>query len=101
MRISDWSSDVCSSDLEGHRTAIGAGDGATVRRILKNLDRIGAAKILKARFESAARVAGLAIRACSTGSVEDEVCTLTHINARVGRDQIGRATCRERVCQNV
>src|SRR3546814_5312388 len=40
MRISDWSSDVCSSDL----------------------------------------------RACSTGSVEDEVCTLTHINARVGRD---------------
>src|SRR3546814_15231715 len=54
--------------------------------MLKNLDRIGAAKILKARFESAARVAGLAIRACSTGSVEDEVCTLTHINARVGRD---------------
>src|SRR3546814_6343523 len=29
MRISDWSSDVCSSDLTGGRTSVGDGDAAT------------------------------------------------------------------------
>src|SRR3546814_16540886 len=34
MRISDWSSDVCSSDLlpVSARTAVGAGPGAALRR---------------------------------------------------------------------
>src|SRR3546814_4976579 len=35
MRISDWSSDVCSSDLEGERYSFGAID---IRTTLRDLD---------------------------------------------------------------
>src|SRR3546814_12483609 len=80
MRISDWSSDVCSSDL-----------------VLAHRDRLGKAHI------------DLAVVAFTLGL--DEVvqprqplgCLLPA--ARVGRVlgglEIGRASCRERVCQYV
>src|SRR3546814_7254008 len=41
MRISDWSSDVCSSDLMIHHCRIGAGDaeGAAIDHIIGGTDR--------------------------------------------------------------
>src|SRR3546814_9271770 len=76
MRISDWSSDVCSSDLRGlgfarrFAVAVGADPG--------RLDRGG-----RGPFAQAARRSGRA-RARDHGPGE-----------------IGRASCRERVCQYV
>src|SRR3546814_18681903 len=69
MRISDWSSDVCSSDLA---PATVRADGLTCRR----LGRCGRGGLLPGR-----------------GVRPGE--------RRPGRGQIGRASCRERVCQYV
>src|SRR3546814_5795796 len=71
MRISDWSSDVCSSDLQGddpRRIALLAGLGGSLRGIEGGGCRRG-------RQSRGVRKAVL--------------------------DQIGRASCRERVCQYV
>src|SRR3546814_16750103 len=62
MRISDWSSDVCSSDLSGRCRDAADGESRRLRR-----DRAAPARLA----------------------------------ARRGGDQIGRASCRERVCQYV
>src|SRR3546814_4683692 len=69
MRISDWSSDVCSSDLLG---------------------------------------AGLRHRACRVGAHQIEVAIHAVVRWRAkvvaahgDRQEIGRASCRERVCQYV
>src|SRR3546814_9614502 len=43
MRISDWSSDVCSSDLEAHRyiPSSSVGSGQSVRKILERIAKEG------------------------------------------------------------
>src|SRR3546814_6984560 len=64
MRISDWSSDVCSSDLSDRRKAAGLGGLSPARRNAR-VDR-------KERLGKHRR-----------------------------NPQIGRASCRERVCQYV
>src|SRR3546814_6059756 len=74
MRISDWSSDVCSSDL-GLSRALGAAG-----RVLRGL---GAAVLLHPRQRGAGR---------QRGGADGDL--------RGGRE-IGRASCRERVCQYV
>src|SRR3546814_7107393 len=66
MRISDWSSDVCSSDLENAR----------------ELEGLGVPKD--------------AIHLASTGSR-----LLPVLEKTAEEEQIGRASCRERVCQYV
>src|SRR3546814_5466338 len=70
MRISDWSSDVCSSDLPEQLRGVGGLEGAGRNAEFERVER-------HARQEAAA--------------------------ARIGevRRQIGRASCRERVCQYV
>src|SRR3546814_5566723 len=76
MRISDWSSDVCSSDL------VGAVAGA----VAAGHER---------QFELAAAVFG-------KGQAHQAAAMGDHEIDGVGRDeQIGRASCRERVCQYV
>src|SRR3546814_3139007 len=77
MRISDWSSDVCSSDLVGDAPeTIGSGQ---LLQLVDQLLQLGAA-----------RLGNRQLRRCGT---EHEPLH------RVG--QIGRASCRERVCQYV
>src|SRR3546814_20051901 len=97
MRISDWSSDVCSSDLVSDAAAIGAlaqilasarggrsevflrapvGGGKAARLFLGDDYLIGADQV-----DSIATIMGLRI-----GSFE--------------RMEIGRESCRERVCQS-
>src|SRR3546814_10308029 len=97
MRISDWSSDVCSSDLRGlsacgiepgtmdsgNRAGV-IGDGCDNRRPGRPAIRdivLGGAVI-------AVRVKPKRVGA---GSVQDASA----------KEEIGRASCRERVCQYV
>src|SRR3546814_13061986 len=97
MRISDWSSDVCSSDLprlrlprisaEGERGGCGLVDGPYPHpiTILKALN-LGENRRVRLRAEA------------------DGVPIMHAIIAFVRLDrptQIGRASCRERVCQYV
>src|SRR3546814_4882402 len=84
MRISDWSSDVCSSDLM-----------PSVRRY-----RLSALP----RYVDPATIERI-IAACPTGrpvEVRDKaiILLLARLGLRAG-DKIGRASCRERVCQYV
>src|SRR3546814_4479460 len=85
MRISDWSSDVCSSDLSaGLLNAEITPDGAAeVARRSRGTPRI--ANRLLRRVRDYAQVK-------SHGVIDTE---------SAGRAQIGRASCRERVCQDV
>src|SRR3546814_2102872 len=90
MRISDWSSDVCSSDLiAGASTTF----SADVPQIFVDVDR------------TRAETLGL-----SVGQIYDALGA--HFGSRYVNDftlegrvfqvnQIGRASCRERVCQYV
>src|SRR3546814_8190781 len=78
MRISDWSSDVCSSDLIDEEDA-----GARVLH--------GDAEHEKAEDEQRQRLERGAQQALDAH----------HVEAGGGPDEIGRASCRERVCQYV
>src|SRR3546814_14805483 len=105
MRISDWSSDVCSSDLTARLGDLVGGQGTRRRRHLDRLadlrGRVGGKADLDlgiARYRARdARQRGLEIvegRRC--GHFES---ALTSFEA--GRKKIGRASCRERVCEYV
>src|SRR3546814_11788278 len=107
MRISDWSSDVCSSDLDmgdifgdifgnifGGGAARGPRRGADVGYVME-LDLEEAVAGIERRIE----IPTLAeCEPCTGTGSEDgtlDTCDTCH-----GRgQQIGRATCRETVCQ--
>src|SRR3546814_5811911 len=85
MRISDWSSDVCSSDLHGDAAL--AGDPEAL------LDQRRRAGVDLRRPHHAGHPAGR----MAVGLVDDLDGALQTALAR--RLEIGRASCRERVCQ--
>src|SRR3546814_16975147 len=115
MRISDWSSDVCSSDLDARRY--------TYRELHAEVCRF--ANVLKGQgVKKGDRVtlylpmipeAAFAMLACARlGAVHSVVFGGFSPDALAGRitdcdsrflipadEEIGRATCRERVCQYV
>src|SRR3546814_8361439 len=87
MRISDWSSDVCFSDLQGRGVAaeregidrLRRGHGAEgIGRLGRRRERVAV------RHDRSGRHAGFA-----------------HVERPGGLEEIGRASCRERVCQYV
>src|SRR3546814_2916975 len=89
MRISDWSSDVCSSDLHN------------IRKVphLKVADSLRSAAHRSAKRETVrfVRVRGnINIQPDNTTPVGNSAVLLESSD-----DQIGRASCRERVCQYV
>src|SRR3546814_3699870 len=97
MRISDWSSDVCSSDLPfALRWVFVLGEGGAV-----SLEDVlpGVSCLLEDCFSglrATTRTAFVAIRAIAHQRlIEPEVL------GAFGRSQIGSASCRERVCQYV
>src|SRR3546814_2370247 len=91
MRISDWSSDVCSSDL-GLVGAIQIGTGNRDRAIVADVD-------LSAGFlgQGTDGRPALADHVADLFRVDLD---LQHARCEIG-EQIGRASCRERVCQYV
>src|SRR3546814_3797457 len=74
MRISDWSSDVCSSDLD---PSVGAAASGPAGRVVQALTT---------------PTGGVPLR------VENDRARLP---VRCDAEEIGRASCRERVCQYV
>src|SRR3546814_16882966 len=109
MRISDWSSDVCSSDLIGFENGqVGHGGSA----ILKLSKKKGAEAL--PRHPDSSPIAGLCFRQGSLGLSNDRLEGVAFMHCDIGQDlaiqfdtrklqtvQIGRASCRERVCQYV
>src|SRR3546814_4679607 len=97
MRISDWSSDVCSSDLRAEvgieADFHGAMDGAS--KFVKG-DAIAALLILGVNI-----IAGIALGMIYHGLSAAEAARV-YVTLAVGDAlEIGRASCRERVCQYV
>src|SRR3546814_18012649 len=91
MRISDWSSDVCSSDLGGLflRGREHAGDQS---------QRVHRLRRLRARMSGGSHLARYRERA---GEVAGAQHHLFRRMAEHYSQEIGRASCRERVCQYV
>src|SRR3546814_6886478 len=89
MRISDWSSDVCSSDLS-HRAKSRCPSGAhylTVSRLRSTRTEIDMADVHPVIIVG--------------GGPAGMVAGLQLARAGVPVTKIGRASCRERVCQYV
>src|SRR3546814_11928438 len=109
MRISDWSSDVCSSDLNvgGHRgdltaradqkanTIAAYGEGRLI--LAKGLTAIGGLQFTSGRRA----VANLLAPARSDARTYSEWSPKLGLLYEPSDAQIGRASCRERVCQYV
>src|SRR3546814_13782143 len=97
MRISDWSSDVCSSDLF-----------VTARTKGLNLHRYAYAGSVRI-FDAAQPPQFAIIEAVGIARVRGELrdravargIGIDAARQRQGRAKIGRASCRERVCQYV
>src|SRR3546814_8334009 len=81
MRISDWSSDVCSSDL--------IGISATPRCFAFSADDLSFAKAGEIAVADKVKEINAATNAFVTSAPKQMI------------GQIGRASCRERVCQYV
>src|SRR3546814_3062118 len=109
MRISDWSSDVCSSDLEVARPAstnknitqfLVKTSERTKRETLRNLieeENVATAIIFCNRKTTVRELAkSLQRYRYRAGEIHGDMDQSSRI-----AEQIGRASCRERVCQYV
>src|SRR3546814_7598133 len=97
MRISDWSSDVCSSDLDAARARLADRIGVEQQKVGGGADRDAAAV---PDAVEAGRLAG----ELTDGLFEREGPALPYPMAEKlqpvsGVAEIGRASCRERECQ--
>src|SRR3546814_8769336 len=100
MRISDWSSDVCSSDLWLHDFGLQTSRGFRALKVWMALKEHGVAKFGRLIDQDLAHARYLTEQVMATPDLE--VCFPTTINIVCFRyDQIGRASCRERGCQYV
>src|SRR3546814_3787737 len=101
MRISDWSSDVCSSDLQTDVLDRHARDApCEIRRIdaavehackpVQRRIRIAAAHGFMQRRDLVVEILALLVKAAQPAA-----------NQLFEHAEIGRASCRERVCQYV
>src|SRR3546814_14448072 len=107
MRISDWSSDVCSSDLVGHFLALGDEREILANQARKQRDLV----IGKMRLTGMQRPPNWrAVFLVGDEQRSDNAQVLIAAHERVldhghgispAEDKIGRASCRERVCQYV
>src|SRR3546814_2315696 len=95
IRISDWSSDVCSSDLDGI-TAHLREDRRHIRD--SDIERLMGEIHLPLNLEMAATEGMLAI---ALRHKPHAVCIVPERREEVTTEEIGRATCRERVCAYV
>src|SRR3546814_10654705 len=100
MRISDWSSDVCSSDLCARRRS---GRGEHQRAVaLVDLDRLTVLD-LALQDQVGERVLQIFLyRALQRPrAIDGIIADAAEPCARGVRQEIGRASCRERVCKSV
>src|SRR3546814_15947436 len=96
MHISDWSSDVCSSDLY-RLAAENTYDVIVLDLMLPRLDGIEVCKRLREEARKSTPVLMLTAR----DTLDEKLTALVeHFDGRL-EIPIGRASCRERVCQYV
>src|SRR3546814_9232797 len=109
MRISDWSSDVCSSDLNERISSVQPNDapatqGETV------IDGTGGTLVpglyeMHGHISQGGALLNVAAGITSVRDMGNENDVLDgliqRVDARTIAGQIGRASCRERVCQYV
>src|SRR3546814_13516104 len=105
MRISDWSSDVCSSDL------ISIQASTSVENVNAILNISGRAQNPQIAFTSTPSLPqdevmsrilfGESVTNLSATQAIQLAASLNSLRGGGGGLKIGRATCRERVCQNV
>src|SRR3546814_2637825 len=113
MRISDWSSDVCSSDLPSRHLAFTSNEQVTYMAsetdspdILLRcaLDLFGRHGFDGTSTRAIAAAAGKPMSAITYhfgGKEELYVAASRYLSARIAEQKIGRASCRERVCKKV
>src|SRR3546814_14442868 len=110
MRISDWSSDVCSSDLldEADRM-LDMGFMPAIKRILQEVPNQRQTLLFSATFDAPIKQLAqqfmrnpVEIQVAARNSVAETVTHRVHpVDGARKRDPIGRASCRERVCPYV
>src|SRR3546814_16643568 len=111
MRISDWSSDVCSSDLAG-KTSLAEAGRAIRGRFLDSAFPSAIADRISAAYEELGerlRLPDPATAVRSSATAEDlpdasfagQQEPFLNVRGRRALLEIGRASCRERVCQYV
>src|SRR3546814_12320930 len=120
MRISDWSSDVCSSDLDlfdGWAGPISFATGGEYRKISTNVTSDPLSQVFPADYV-AATAPGIRGLPGSVGNAPNPGVgrfgnfqplsgsfnvkeAFVELNVPLLRDEIGRASCRERVCPYV
>src|SRR3546814_5126462 len=101
MRISDWSSDVCSSDLDVARAFAQALEQPAAAGGVFNIAS-GQPRTIESVARDIGRAMGQEIEPSITG--ERRAGDIRHCLADIDLArsvQIGRASCRDRVCQYV
>src|SRR3546814_19334822 len=102
MRISDWSSDVCSSDLEADAFAALLQNGAAIEEVAA---QTGVSKSTVRRRLALASLCGEVKAAVRAGEVPLSVAEALTLGSTAEQPpvlgQIGRASCRESGCQSV
>src|SRR3546814_5569532 len=93
MRISDWSSDVCSSDLLAARQRARALPAPLGQHREPDEERLERPLVAAAPDQAQAQVLG-------DGEAGEDLASLRRVGDAEARDvQTGRASCRERVCK--
>src|SRR3546814_14010890 len=107
MRISDWSSDVCSSDLAAvpldFFDIVVAPPAPYPKLFALPRQPVGDAEHAIGLYASALVRDGGTLQV-GIGALSDALChalALRHVDNAAYRRAIGRASCRERVCQSV
>src|SRR3546814_19480919 len=106
MRISDWSSDVFSSDLRGAMIAFGRSVGSKVLMLGASLyllaDAFQQSIVTTPTAWLWPKIAlGILVISCMIGILQDLASKPWLHETISATEQIGRASCRERVCQYV
>src|SRR3546814_14262800 len=102
MRISDWSSDVCSSDL--HQPRANGAEGVAALTLVPGAASLDLVFTLGHIVDDT--VAGYMLQSVFQGNIAGlGAYDHAQLDFPIGLDrpfgQIGRASCRERVCQYV
>src|SRR3546814_14237084 len=99
MRISDWSSDVCSSDLDGAKSRVAARTGlGRVRDFLYGIEH----EYVGARLDEPDALHCFLGRKLAPGYIGWAAQGPTGVQAGLAfRHPIGRASCRDRGCPYV
>src|SRR3546814_17556635 len=97
MRISDWSSDVCSSDLSGDsRTLLHGIDQSG--RLIADVEGI---TLIRSQGRTYLLVSSQGDSAFAVWRVDGAPAYVGRCQVGAHRDEIGRASCRERGCPYV